>query len=125
MISDTLGKVVLGALGTAVTGSLALGGAGSVEMLGVPVEQLETMTPGALTVDPAAMGTHPLGAHVVTVEDGVVRKRHSSASPPPEAPLLQRRRNPSDLEVPSEVFSACRLADDVQIGGGVGAAARG
>ncbi|MEH6621200.1 MAG: alpha-glucosidase [Dietzia maris] len=72
MISDTLGKVVLGALGTAVTGSLALGGAGSVEMLGVPVEQLETMTPGALTVDPAAMGTHPLGAHVVTVEDGVV-----------------------------------------------------
>lgn len=63
---------MLGALGTAVTGSLALGGAGSVDLLGVPTDHLEVMSPGGLSVDPGAIGVHPVGGHAVVVGDGAV-----------------------------------------------------
>ena len=72
-MGDTIRRWALSAVGTAVTGSLALGGAASVDLLGVPTDHLEVMSPSGLTVDPGAVGVHPLGAHSVVVEDGAVR----------------------------------------------------
>ena len=67
--------MTLGSVGTVVTGSLALGGAASVDLLGVPRDHLEVMAPRELTVEPDAIGEHPLGAHSVVISDGAVRVR--------------------------------------------------
>lgn len=65
--------MALGSVGTVVTGSLALGGAASVDLLGVPRDHLEVMAPRELTVEPDAIGAHALGGHTVVISDGVVR----------------------------------------------------
>ena len=75
MIEDTIRRLALGSASAVVTASLALGGAASVDLLGVPRDHLEVMTPRELTVEPDAIGEHPLGAHSVVISDGAVRVR--------------------------------------------------
>lgn len=56
MIGDTIRQWALGAVGAAVTGSLAMGGTASVDMLGVPSDHLAVMSPHELVIEPEAVG---------------------------------------------------------------------
>ena len=67
--------MALGSVGTVVTGSLALGGAASVDLLGVPRDHLEVMAPRELTVEPDAIGAHALGGHTVEIGRASCRER--------------------------------------------------
>ena len=72
MIGDTIRQWALGAVGAAVTGSLAMGGTASVDMLGVPSDHLAVMSPHELVIEPEAVGEHVVGGHTVVVTDDSV-----------------------------------------------------